>query len=305
MMPVRKYDYPYRDLYSKHLLVIRGLTEQTFKNYSREIELFLGFIEKEFGEEICDPLKIEPIHIIKYLNSVGDRRGDPLAIRYRILIALRSYYDFLDRYNYLKDKLNPVLRFKLKQPRKKLPIYLTLDEAERFLAAANTGPDAVRDHAIFRFFLQTGCRMVELLSLRLDSSFDFDNKKVRIIGKGDKERMLKLSENTCQALQLYLTERKPFSAKEQAVFLNFMGLPISAGEIRNQFKMICDRAELTKPGLTVHKLRHSCLTMLLNAGVDLVTLKYIAGHETIRTTAQYLHVTQQQLRAAVEKHPFG
>ncbi len=86
--------------------------------------------------------------------------------------------------------------------------------------------------------------------------------------------------------------------KKQAIFLNFMGQAISAVEIRKLFKMICEKAELNKPGLTVHKLRHSCLTMLFNAGIDLVNLKYIAGHETIRTTAQYLHVTQQHLRAA-------
>ncbi len=302
---MRKYDYAYRDEYSKHLLVIRGVREQTFKNYSREIERFLGFVENEFGEENCDPLMIEPIHILKYLNSACERQGDPLAIRYRILIALRSYFDFLDRYNYLQGQLNPTLRFKLKRPRRKIPIYLTLEEAERFLAAANTGQDAVRDHAMFRFFLQTGCRIGELLSLRLNSSFDFDNKKVRIIGKGDKERILKLSEKTYQALQLYLTERNPSSAQEQAVFLNFRGQAISAAEIRKQFKMICEKAELDKPGLTVHKLRHTCLTLLLNAGADLVTLKYIAGHDSIRTTAQYLHVTQKQLREAVEKLPFG
>lgn len=302
---MRKYDYAYRDEYSKHLLVIRGVRERTFKNYSREIELFLGFIEKEFGEEISDPLKIEPIHILKYLNNLDHRRGDPVSIRYRILIALRSYYDFLDRYNYLNGQLNPILRFKLKRPKKKLPIYLTLEEAERFLAAANTGQDAVRDHAMFRLFLQTGCRIGELLSLRLNSSFDFDNKKVRIIGKGDKERILKLSEKTYQALQLYLTERNPSSAQEQAVFLNFRGQAISAAEIRKHFKMICEKAELDKPGLTVHKLRHTCLTLLLNAGADLVTLKYIAGHDNIQTTAQYLHVTQKQLREAVEKLPFG
>jgi len=247
MIPVRKYDYAYHDLYSKHLLIIRGVREQTFKNYSREIELFLGFVEKEFGEQICDPVNTEPIHILKYLNSVGDKRGDPLNSRYRILIALRSYYDFLERYNYLQGKLNPTLRFKLKRPKKKLPIYLTLEEAERFLEAANTGPDAVRDHAMFRFFLQTGCRMGELLSLRLDKSFDFDNRKVRIIGKGDKERILKLSEKTYRALQLYLAERKPLSAQEQAVFLNFLGQAISAAEIRKQFKITCDKAELNKP----------------------------------------------------------
>lgn len=302
---MRKYDYAYRDEYSKHLVVIRGLREQTFKNYSREIELFIGFVENEYGEEACDPSKIEPIHILKYLNSVTDKRGNSPRIRYTILIALRSYYDFLDRYNYLKGQLNPTLRFKLKRPKKKLPIYLTLKEAERFLAAANTGQDAIRDHAMFRFFLQTGCRMSELLSLSLNSSFDFDNRKVRIIGKGDKERILKLTDKTYQALQLYLAERKPWSAQEQAVFLNYRGQPISAHEIRKQFKMICEKAELNKPGLTVHKLRHTCLTLLLNAGVDLVTLKYIAGHDNIQTTAQYLHVTQKQLREAVEKLPFG
>jgi site-specific recombinase XerD len=305
MSAVDKKDYPYYDQYSKHILIIKGLQESTYRNYDREIRLFFAYLDKEYNPKIREPVQIEPLYILKYLNSEIKRSGNPDQIRYRILLVLRSYFDFLDRYGYLKGGLNPTLRFKLKKPKKRLPVYLTLEEAEKFLEAANTGKYAVRDHAMFRFLLQTGCRMGELLNLRLDSSFDFEAWKVRITGKGNRERIIPLTEKTCRALQEYLKVRKPAEKGEQAFFLNSQGRPIRASTVRRQFRMICNKAGLHKAGLTVHKLRHTCLTLLLNAGVDLVTLKQIAGHQYIRTTAVYLHVSEEQLRRAVEKHPFG
>lgn len=117
--------------------------------------------------------------------------------------------------------------------------------------------------------------------------------------------MVPLTENTCRVLQEYLAVRNPSSEKEQAVFLDALGRPMTAHAVRTKFKMICEKAGLNKPGLTDHKLRHPCLTLLLNAGVDLYTLKQIASYVKISTTAVYLHVSQEKLRDALEILPYS
>lgn len=128
---------------------------------------------------------------------------------------------------------------------------------------------------------------------------------MRLIGKGNKERQVPLTEKTCRALEEYLKVRRPVSERERAVFLNKDGRAISRRGVQKLFERICVKAGLSRPGLFVHKLRHTCLTLLLQVGVDLVTLKEIAGHEHVSTTEIYLHVTQEEVRNAIEKHPLG
>lgn len=187
---------------------------------------------------------------------------------------------------------------------KRLPVYFTEEEAAALLEAAAAFRYPARNVAMFRFFLQTGCRIGELLSLEL-SRLDLKGRTVRLIGKGNKERQVPLTERTCRALQEYLEVRRPVCANEPAVFLNKDGRAISRRGVQKLFERVCERAGLSRPGLSIHKLRHTCLTLLLQQGVDLVTLKQIAGHENISTTEIYLHVTQKEVRQAIEKHPLG
>ena len=158
--------------------------------------------------------------------------------------------------------------------------------------------------AMFRFFLQTGCRIGELLTLDLDR-LNLKERSVRLIGKGNKERQVPLTEKTCQVVEDYFKVRRPVSELETAVFLSKDGRAISRRGVQKLFERICVKAGLSRPGLSVHKLRHTCLTLLLQEGVDLVTLKEIAGHEHLSTTEIYLHVTQKEVRNAIEKHPLG
>jgi site-specific recombinase XerD len=143
----------------------------------------------------------------------------------------------------------------------------------------------------------------ELVELEL-SQIDLGERYVRYWGKGSKERIVPLTEATCRAIEAYLAVRKPKDKNCHRVFLNSCGLPLSGGSVGGVLAKICHRAGLGDKGITLHKLRHTCFTLLLKAGVDLVTIKEIAGHEDISTTRIYTHVTQNEVRAAMEKHPF-
>jgi len=124
-------------------------------------------------------------------------------------------------------------------------------------------------------------------------------------GKGDKQRIIPLSKSTLRALGEYLQKRLPASSKNKHIFLNNRGEPITPRGVQLLFKRICKEAEILRPELSVHKLRHTCLTLLLREGVDIVTLKEIAGHDDIGSTEIYLHVTDEEVRLAVKKHPLG
>ena len=300
---MRVADFPYRKEYSDHLLVERGVSVATVNGYGLDLELFFGHLAVQLQKEVA-PGQIEPVHILGFLTHSARERGNVAKTRNRKLAALKSYFGYLERYGKLGGGENPVKRFQSVRTPKRLPVYFTEEEAAALLEAAAAFRYPARNVAMFRFFLQTGCRIGELLSLEL-SRLDLKGRTVRLIGKGNKERQVPLTERTCRALQEYLEVRRPVCANEPAVFLNKDGRAISRRGVQKLFERVCERAGLSRPGLSIHKLRHTCLTLLLQQGVDLVTLKQIAGHENISTTEIYLHVTQKEVRQAIEKHPLG
>ena len=133
----------------------------------------------------------------------------------------------------------------------------------------------------------------------------FEEKYVRVRGKGDKERLVPLTETTIKALQTHLERMLPRSPEIKKVFLNQHGYPITTRGVQMVFDRICGAANLIKKGLSPHKLRHTCLTLLYSEGVDLMTLKELAGHDDIGSTEIYAHVDMGDVRKAVEKTPSG
>jgi integrase/recombinase XerC len=184
-------------------------------------------------------------------------------------------------------------------------VFLNLEEAEALIKASRM--DSIRpyrDHAMIRLFLQTGLRLDELVRLER-SDINLREGYIRVRGKGDKERLLPLTEATARALQEHLERLLPASPQIEKVFLNQRGQPITWRGVQMIFDRICRQAGLVRPGLSPHKLRHTCLTLLLREGVDLMTLKELAGHASISSTAVYAHVDLDDVRNAVEKHPLG
>ncbi len=187
---------------------------------------------------------------------------------------------------------------------KTLPIYLTLEESVLLLeAAAKLSSHPERDHAVFRLLLQTGCRVGELVKLKV-YDLNLEEKYIKVTGKGNKQRLIPLTPNTCQALEKYMDVRSKIISDQDSLFLDSNGNPLNWYIISETFKMLCLETGIEKPNLTLHKLRHTCLTLLLKAGVDLPVLKQIAGHERISTTVKYTHITQREIRNALRKHPF-
>ncbi len=278
----------------------RGYSTNTIEGYRVDLQVLFRYLQVEHGLERVS--EIEPRHIRHFLAYVKTERRNCNKTMARKLSVIKSFFAFLLKEGRL-DR-DPSRGFDTIRFPRRLPVFLSREEAEDFLEAAGKyGPEPTRDFALFLLMLQCGLRVSEVTTLTLDC-LDLENGMIRVTGKGAKERLLPLTSRTVRALEAYLKERP--SSQHREVFLNRRRRPLTTDGVRHIFRRIVSHTYLKdRPHLTVHKLRHTCLTLLLQQGVDLRTLQHIAGHASVATTQIYTHVTQEQVRSAMEKHPLG
>lgn len=273
-----------------------------------DLRVFFRYLrEKHFDRDEIDPAEIGHEHIRDFLAYMAAEKGNGPRARNRKLASIRNYFNFLVLDGRLKYNRNPARRIKKAREPVSLPVILNLEEARALIEAARLYAfRPYRDHAMIRLFLQTGLRLGELVLLERDD-INLQEGYVRVRGKGDKERLDSppRTEAASRALHEHLQRILPASPQVKKIFLNQRGRPITWRGVQMIFDRICRQAYLDKPHLSPHKLRHTCLTLLLREGVDLMTLKELTGHEEIRSTEIYPHVNMSDVRAAVDKHPLG
>ncbi len=295
-------EIPYRDKYLQFMITERGCKFKTAENNLKKLRQFARFLEREYSMASFEPTLITPSHIRRYLVYLKNERGNSPATRNSNLAALGSYYFFLECYEYIEEEDNPTLLIRKARVPRRLPIFLTLEEAQALLRISTAGAQPERNLALLRVMMQTGLRVEELINLRIDD-IDFKERTLLVQGKGNRERLVPLTRNTCLALKAYLAVRNPVSPRVSSLFLNRQGEPLTGKALYYLFQELCQEAGIDKSGLSVRHLRHTCLTLLLHAGADLMSLKKLAGHKTVWSTQVYLRVTQTQLREAMKKHP--
>jgi integrase/recombinase XerD len=297
---------PYEQEYIDYLDIECGNQPRSIEAYLIDLRVFFRYLRnKHYGESPVDPSGIGHEQIREFLDyMVAERKNGPRA-RNRKLASIRNYFNFLVLDGLLKFKRNPARRIKNAREPVTIPVILSLEEAKVLVKAARLYAfRPYRDHAIMQLFLQTGLRLDELTRLERED-IKLEEEYVRVRGKGDKERLVPLTETTIKALQTHLERMLPASPDNKKVFLNHHGRPVTRRGVQMIFERICNAAGLIKKGLSPHKLRHTCLTLLYREGVDLMTLKELAGHEDIGSTEIYAHVDMSDVRKAVEKHPLG
>lgn len=282
----------------------RGCKLKTAENNIKMLRQFFLFLERDYAMEAFDPVEIKPKHIRRYLGYLKNELGNSPKTRNHKIDAIRSYYFFLGCYEYIEECEDPTLLIRRARVSRRLPFHLTLEEAEALLSVAAAGTQPERDIAILRVMMQTGVRVGELIRLRVQD-LDFRERTLFIKGKGNRERLVALTKNTCSALKLYLEVRLPASSQIDTLFLNQLNMPLRQGVLYLLFHQLCREAGVQKPRLSACHLRHTCLTLLFQQGVDLMALKKLAAHKSVRTTQVYLRVSQTQLREAMKKHPLG
>ena len=227
--------------------------------------------------------------------------GISASARARKLSAIKSFYKYLTvRTKQLTE--NPVADLEYPKLRKSLPKYLTMEQSASLLQAVS-GPNEKRDYAILMLFLNCGIRRSELVGLNLSDVYE---DRIRVVGKGNKERFVYFGSACRKAIDAYLVERsKKILTDNKALFGSRDGNRISVTAVHRLVKKALMQAGLDSTQFSAHKLRHTAATMMLSGGVDVKTVQEVLGHENLNTTQIYTHIENTELKIAAEANPLS
>ncbi len=298
---------------------IKGQSKLTISEYHLDLRMFLRFIKLMRNEMPLDtPLEDVPIKnlderfmetittsevldFLSYLSSERSDGGIEASARARKLSAIKSFYKFLT----VRTKLiqnNPVADLEYPKLRKSLPKYLTMDQSAALLQAVS-GPNAKRDYAILMLFLNCGIRRSELVGLNLSDVYE---DRIRVVGKGNKERFVYFGTPCRKAIDAYLPERnKKILTDNRALFGSRNNNRISTEAVHRLVKKALLQAGLDATQFSAHKLRHTAATMMLSGGVDVKTVQEVLGHENLNTTQIYTHIESTELKLAAKANPLS
>ena len=306
---------------------IKGQSPKTISEYYLDLRMFLRFVRlmrNDMPINTClDDIPIKDIDIpflrdirtsdifdfLSYLandrainpDSPAPDYGISPAARARKLSAIKSFYKYLTvRTKILQE--TPVADIEYPKLRKSLPKYLTMEQASALLQAVE-GPNQVRDYAILMIFLNCGIRRSELVGLNLSDVYE---DRLRVVGKGNKERFVYFGTPCRKAIDAYLAERKKrILTDNRALFGSRNGNRISVTAVHRLVEKALKQAGLDATQFSAHKLRHTAATMMLSGGVDIKTVQEVLGHENLNTTQIYTHIESTELKIAAEANPLS
>lgn len=284
-----------------YLVAERGCSRLTASAYRSDLSQFLTHLQQVFGVDLPTDVTTEMVR--SWIVSMHERGLTNTSVARRIC-AVKSFWKHLCE----RDLAAPAVMTRVGTPKRDrtLPIYLGQDDLRLLLAAAQrqrTALCAFRDHAIFATFIYAGIRRSELLNLRL-THLDFHAGTLRVQqGKGRKTREVPMVGELSQALRDWL-EYRP-DCRHDYVFATIRGNRIYTTRLQIIWRRTLEASGISRPGVTMHTLRHSFATLMLQGGADLVSIQRLLGHSRLDTTAVYLHVGARQLREAMGAHPLS
>jgi integrase/recombinase XerD len=280
-----------------YLRVEKGVSMNTHDAYRRDVEKFQEFTSKR-------RLRLEGATrdtIVDFLRSLYDRKLDSRSVA-RHLVTLRQFFRFALIEGFVKE--DPTETVESPRFRMGLPMFLSVEEVDRLLAAPDAGTIiGLRDKAMIEVMYSAGLRVSELCGLRL-SDIHFDSGYVRCLGKGNKERLVPIGRQAMEIVQRYLRDSRPKLAREDSPELLFLNRHGGSCSRHSFWKVVSDcgkRAGLRKK-LKPHMLRHSFATHLLDRGADLRAVQMMLGHTDIATTQIYTHVVEERLKQVYRAH---
>lgn len=304
--------------YLAHIRVVKMLSERTVEEYYLDIRLFLKYFynnisdtEKTINEMDISKMTAEDLKkitlsdIYNFIFYVADERSNSDKARYRKVSALRSFFKYVTKVAHILDS-DPSRDIEIPSPKQALPKFLSLNESLRLLETSGNGT-SVRDFCIITLFLNCGMRLSELVGINI-SDIDFTENKMRILGKGNKERIVYLNPACVDALQNHLAVRNANkkALDEPALFISNQNKRISKRRVQQIVINTLKKAGLGDKGLTTHKLRHTAATLMYQYGdADVLTLKELLGHSSIATTEIYTHLNDESVRRAIEENPLA
>lgn len=311
-----------RDFLTYHE-TIKGQSQLTISEYYLDLRMFLRFIKLMRNDmpihttlddidirnftlnDIKDITTSDVFDFLSYLANdrsfSQDVSGISASSRARKLSAIKSFFKYLTvRTKQLTE--NPVADLEYPKIRKSLPKYLTMEQSTKLLQSVD-GQNKLRDYAILMLFLNCGIRRSELVGLNLSDVYE---DRIRVVGKGNKERFVYFGVPCRKAIEAYLVERnKKTLSDNKALFGSRDGNRISVTAVHRLVKKALLKAGLDESMFSAHKLRHTAATMMLSGGVDVKTVQEVLGHENLNTTQIYTHIENTELKIAAEANPLS
>ncbi len=304
--------------YIQYLEVVKNKSPLTVLEYASDIRTFFRFLLKARGlvpadvpiEEVdISQLDIEFMKTVtlndaySFLSYCRSERENNTSTRSRKAVALKRFFRYLSLQSKLMDE-NPLQELESPKLKKSLPKYLSLEQSLELLGCID-GKNKERDYCIITLFLNCGLRLAELVSINVNA-VRTDNT-MKIVGKGDKERIVYLNDACVKAIKIYMTVRPVDGVKDKdALFISRNMRRINPRTVQNIVKKFLEKSGLGGQGYSVHKLRHTAATLMYQYGdVDILLIKEILGHENLSTTEIYTHIVDSQLKTAVDNNPLS
>ena len=283
--------------YLRYLKLERNYSPNTLEAYQHDLEYLMAYAHK--NDRSLLELKLEDLE--NFSASLHDMKMAPTT-QARILCGVRSFYRFLVLDDYIQD--DPTELLPSPQTGQHLPEYLTVEEVDMLEAAIDLSKwEGQRNKAIIETLFSCGLRVSELVNLKKSDIFE-EEKFIRVLGKGNKERLVPISGKALQEIKLWYIDRNLMNIKpgeEDYVFLNRRGAHLTRTMILIMIKRTAEDAGIKKT-ISPHTLRHSFATALLKGGADLRVIQALLGHEDIGTTEIYTHIETSDLREAILYH---
>ncbi|MCD7742621.1 MAG: tyrosine recombinase XerC [Ruminococcus sp.] len=301
-----------------HLRVIENRAPRTEEAYYTDLRCFLRYLLIDHND--VDPnktawesisIKNVPFDYLKsftlydaynYLRWLADDRNNSPKTRARKTSALKHFYNYLANKSHQLES-NPLETLESPHTTSSLPKYLTLGEAQQLLATIET-KNTERDYCIITLFLNCGMRLSELCGIDM-GDISFENRTLRLFGKGRKERIVSLNNACITALNDYLPHRKTEGTTCDALFFSNKKNRISKRRVQEIVEECIKKAGLSNMGITTHKLRHTAATLMYQNGVDTLVLKDVLGHKSIATTEIYTHLNDENIKEAIDANPLA
>jgi integrase/recombinase XerC len=286
-------------------------SEHTIRNYHGDLSQFLQFLTTRYGtshegrKTSLDVETFDPLIIREYLGSLYGRLSRTTIARK--LSAVRSFFLFLEKTGVIKG--NPAADIATPKIEKYIPHYLPVDDMFRLLnRPVRETPLGLRDLAILEVLYSCGIRVSELEALNI-SSIDFDERLVKVVGKGNKERIVPIGRQALDALKNYLAatqylrRKRGLDSQKAPLFISFRGDRLSVRSVGRIIKRYALESGLTSE-ISPHSMRHTFATHLLDGGADLRSVQELLGHSSLSTTQKYTHVSLDRLMQVYDKaHP--
>ena len=285
-----------------YLKLERSLSENSIEAYTLDVLKLADFSEREFPQK--NPLELELEHLRRFVNTLAALEISAYT-QARIISGIKAFYRFLMYEDRIKE--DPAQLLEAPKLGRKLPDTLSYPEIEQLLEAIPLGePEGHRNRAMLEILYSSGLRVSELVELKKSQVFA-DIGFLRVVGKGNKERLVPIGKDALRYLKIYQEQvrvhQTPTKGNEEYVFLNRRGQKLTRVMIFLIIKKTAEQAGIKK-NISPHTFRHSFATHLIEGGADLRAVQEMLGHESITTTEIYTHLDRDYLRQVLtEFHP--